>query len=505
MRAGRHTRAAGAAALVVLTAACGSTARLPVAQPGESNQAAPVDNGLEIPRAAAPPASADSSASTIASSPMGAAAPIQGGSPAPRATSRSQSVSPAARPRLGGPPIRIGLAYQRDVGPYAAALGFDVNPGDYRGAAEALVDDINRSGGVLGRKLELAAKEDNTASSAAQPAVAAQSMCEELTTDDHVDVAISAVNAINTPTFFKCLAERQTPVVILDPNPHSLRSEFEAYSPYVYHPASVAIERLTPIWIDRLAGQGWLGRWDTSAGQPGTAPVQVAIVHQQNETFARSLSRDLARHGVAAPLELTYTGIENAAANMRTFVVQMKGRGVTHVFVDKAITTMLMTIEAEDQEYRPRYGLSTFNGPTPGLARQRAVPKEQLRGSAGVGFVPLADVADSRPFVGTGSPARRCEAIASAAGVVAQTDLARLYQHLVCDALWQLVESWRVAGGVDARSLQLGMEARAGTRAASTLVTRFGPGKHDGAGAVRDFAWNVDCTCFRYGRTQTPT
>lgn len=409
-------------------------------------------------------------------------------------------------PRQPQGALRIGLAWQRDTALFADTIGFKADPGDYRAAAEAVVEDINARGGVLGQRVALVPYEDETARSVQNPVAAAQRACTFFTEDERVDVAISAVSTINIPVLYECMAQHDTPVVIVDANPHSVALEFQPFASYLYHPATIAIERLAPRWVDRLAARRYFTGWDVDRGSAGSAPVKVGVLHQTgNEPYAAALSASFARHGVGRPLVMTYSKFEDAAQYMGSYVFQMRDRGVTHVFVDKPVTTMLFMVAADKQRYRPRYGLATSNGPVVGLEQQDAVPREQLRGALGVGYVPLADASDATGwFVTADSPARRCERIANAASVAADTTMARLYQHLMCDSLWLLERGFEVGGSFDTAALRRGVESAQVVRGASTVQIRLQPGRHDGAGSFRDLAYESDCDCFRYSGPDRP-
>src|SRR5205085_2589904 len=95
--------------------------------------------------------------------------------------------------------------------------------------------------------------------------------------------------------------------------------------------------------------------------------------------------------------------------------------GVTHVILrdERGLLTLLFLNNAQSQHYFPRYGFTTQNGPQT-LADPGDIPKQQLRGSMGIGWSPQLDITpaqntDEGPY--SNAARRRCIALYKAHGI----------------------------------------------------------------------------------------
>ena len=85
-----------------------------------------------------------------------------------------------------------------------------------------------------------------------------------------------------------------------------------------------------------------------------------------------------------------------------------------------------------------------------------------------------------------------CRAAAKEAGQTGAND-----QY--CEALFFLKRAIEAAPELSAAGVRAGVEAMGdGYVPASAFATHFGPGRHDGVAAVRDMAFNKDCSCWQY-------
>lgn len=493
-----------AAACVAALVGCGSTAQPPgsatVAERG-STQAAPSGGGAELGVYGQDSSSVREQAASGNGLEIGGAAPA-GSSAAAQAGARSRGRAATGRSTESSPqgPLRLGVIYLKDSATALAAEALEADPGDLEGALRAVVADINRRGGVSGRRVEVVVHRLTVEEATDNPPLAAERACRKLTEDAHVDVALSGVTAVNIPVLFSCMAKHDVPLMAVDANPHSLRTELVPYARHLYHPSTVALERLAPTWVQRLVAKRYFSSWDTTTGAPGAAPLRVGIVQQSgNEFYADAVRAALRAHALPAPEVVEYSSYEDARQNMLSYAFNLKQKGVTHVFIDKPLSTVFFTTVAESQAYRPRYALTSFNGPTLGLANQKPVPKQQLRGALGVGFLPLVDVAESRIDSRPGSMAHRCETVARAAGVDPGTgNFGRQAQLAQCEGLLLLDQAYDAAGATTSQALQRGMEQGRLQAVATHSGAIFHAGRHDGAAFVRDFVYVEATNSFVY-------
>jgi Periplasmic binding protein len=108
--------------------------------------------------------------------------------------------------------IAVGLPYVNFQA--LKSLGVTINDGNYPDAYQSVIADINKKGGINGRKLVLSSVEMN-------PAVPADatSSCTQLTEDDHVFVAIA-------PVFPACYQQTHDTSVIAGSLPEPLTGTF---------------------------------------------------------------------------------------------------------------------------------------------------------------------------------------------------------------------------------------------------------------------------------------
>jgi hypothetical protein len=156
-------------------------------------------------------------------------------------------------------------------------------------------------------------------------------------------------------------------------------------------------------------------------------------------------------------------------------------------------------IAADEQNYRPRYGLSSLEAP-PVIVQNLSEPNSQLHGAMGAGWAPFMDVNKANFDAAARAPGQRCLDVLRKAGIVPGDNNATILALPSCDgplfaakALTQLVNA-----SADTRLLDVVARLGSSYRASGTYATSFTATKHDGASAYRDFAYFDACSCFRY-------
>lgn len=208
------------------------------------------------------------------------------------------------------------------------------------------------------------------------------------------------------------------------------------------------------------------------------------------------LSRQLQRVGHPAQNPIYYS---SNSADVSGYVLRMKSDNVTHVlFCDLGL--FVFATQAETQQYRPRYGVSTFN--TPVLFLQGVVPDAQLAGAMGSGFDPTLDVdAQHDPSKAEMPAIAQCESIAKADGLTYNSQ--RRFAHGVlydtCDILQLIATAAKHAGALDGPAIVRGLGAAGATwRAAVTWRSGLSPAVHAMPAAARDIYFEGGCKCFQY-------
>ena len=215
--AGRAARSIGLLGALVLLAGCGST----VQYSGSASVTTGGDTGLGGPVAVGQSGTGGGASPAV---------PGQGGT-APAGTTGSTAAgsgqvpvggAPTAVPLPGGGPetglgftkdtIKIGYATADDYNAFAGSLGINgvTASGDPKVQMQAVVNDINKRGGLLGRKIVLVPHDYNTAQTVNDPASANQAACADWTEDNHVFAVVLA--PIIEDTLLSCLAKARTPL-----------------------------------------------------------------------------------------------------------------------------------------------------------------------------------------------------------------------------------------------------------------------------------------------------
>jgi hypothetical protein len=356
----------------------------------------------------------------------------------------------------------------------------------------AVVRDVNKSGGVLGRKLAVYAHSFDAAAGIANPAQTYADICADFR-DDHKVFAV-AFDVID-PSLRKCLADMGSPLLVLNSYAIMPASSYAQYGGnFLYGVNSITTERLAELFVQSLMARTFTAPWDTLNGGPGRAPVRLGVIHvdtpDQNALYA-GYAKELARHGLHFTDTVTYTQDTQAAlSTTQSAVLRFSQDGITHVFGASAFFLR----DAESQHYRPRYAY------LPGLGALGAAnsPAAQLKGALTVGWSPASDV-NAAQDPGDTPAGKHCRAVMTAAGLVPgnRTDLSTMYS--LCDAVFAFRAALTAGGSAGVPGLRRGYE-ELGTRFGTALsfVASFGPNRHYGVDSVRDMAFDSTCGCLEY-------
>ena len=431
------------------------------------------------------------------STPQSAASGRRPTGEAARPTSLSPVAADGKAPGVTATEIRIGYGTQKDADQAAGGFGLNASFGDQEGQARAIVDDINRRGGVLGRKLVLVFHDDKTANDNANPDATATSQCNDWTQDRPVFAGVNIVGGRNRPSLYACMAKAHTPLLVSDLASHTL-AEVSTYAPYLFMPGVATVERYVPTWIERLNARGYFGAWNATTGGPGAGPVRVGVPYVDSNAgrlYLDVVRKALARVGRHVDDSFAFADGTDALTQIPGIVLRFKSNNITHVLLPAS--AYLVTPVAESQAYRPRYGMTTLDG----LASLTVTtsPRAQLRGTLGIGWFPATDTDAAHDPGDVSANETRCKGAMAAAGFATPDRLTLTTQLIVCELFLMLAQSLQQAGGVNAASLQRGA-AGLGTSfpSAITFLEHFGVGRYDGAAAARDLKFDDACGCFVY-------
>ena len=398
----------------------------------------------------------------------------------------------------------IGVTTQKDVGTATSALGIsNLDFGDQEGQIRAVIAEINRRGGILGRTVVPHFYDLKSADLESNRQGAAQATCAAFTQDFKVLAVVNLVAGVDVPSLYTCLSKHDTPIVSGGFIP--VDSQFQrSLQSYLYQLVSPAYDQFGSVFLDRLNARQYFSGWSQSGG-PASGAAKVGIEYADDPTDTRIagyLKSELTHRGFAVVKTYAYDGssVQTSTSSIGRSVLPMRGAGVTHlVFLDSAV--LYFMIAAENQGYRPRYALTSYSA-TATLLQSNASAK-QLNGSLGFGWLPVSDV-DAQHDPGATAGKAACRSAMSKGSQNISSRGAELVAYEFCDGFFMISEAMKLAGGFSTSSLRAGVSHLGSTfRSAIAFRTALRVDRPYIPGAGRDFGWDTPCSCFRYLNTST--
>ena len=425
----------------------------------------------------------------------GAVTSASGGGPGSTSLSGSGSAADAGTARgVTAAAITVGIPLPSDTTAVANALGIKgagtVPPQDM---VAAVINDINRSGGVLGRKLVDSEHSYSIATYTSNPAQTDAEICSDYR-DDHK--VFSIIFNVVDDYLRQCAAAMGSPFVIANGNQAYLpAADYQANGGnFLFGPTAITAERLAHLFVQSLMARSFTRSWNILSGGPGATPSRLGVIHvdtPDQDAYYADIGKELARYGLKFTDTFTYSrDLNDAVSGTQSAVLKFKADGITHVFGASAV----FMDDAESQKYYPRYAY------LPGLGALGAqnVPADEMNGALTVGWAPAIDVA-AQQDPGDTPGARHCRAVMTKAGlsVSNRSDLETMYS--ICDALYMFRAALDAGGSPTAHALQTGFESL-GTSFPTALSfnAHLGPARHYGIDSVRDVAWDSNCGCLKY-------
>ena len=475
-----------AAGVIVLAAACGTTAPRPQGSASSNESASFGANELEN-LDTVPPGSV--SGDSTAASPT-----ARGSGSVNRGPGATPTGAVGGDPGVGMAPtgrgwdetnVYIGVMTARDTGQVASAMGVAVDPGDPVHQSNAMAKYFNERGGLFGRKVVMRIDDHSFAAVLAQPEIEAQAACTKFTEDESVVAVINTKGEMDTPNLRRCFSKANLPMFAQGTYPFDDRTVHE--SPGYFAMSVPSWNKFAPVFVERLAGQRYFGGWDTARGAPGATPTRVGIYISDDPVSSRVfdlLKSALTKAGHAPASVYRYAELSDA----NSAVLQMQSDRVTHI-IGLDVTLFAFATAAESQRYRPRYGIHTANAPT---AMAANVPAAQQVGAVGVGVAPRRDTARSE----TVPPgAKLCEQIMIENGQNAEAPAA----FGICDAVRILAQAASSGGGLSVQAILRGV-AKIGANfpPAATFASGLTSDYPVLSAAGLDLQYRQDCSCYQY-------
>lgn len=517
---------AGALALIMFTAACGSTVQM-----NGSSAQQPVDalvaadgtgttegnsDGLSAPGAATGPDGGSSSGTDAelgtgapgnfsgsrTSSGSGTSGGLDGGSEsssagAPGAAGSGSAGSAAGTAQVGpgvtAGEVLIGRSRLKNAEGANAAMGFAVPASPTNEIDAAMVQHINSNGGVAGRKIKLNYYTRDAQGNKSQTAVE-QEMCEQWTRDNRV----FAVLAGEKDVLRGCLAKAGVPHVYENVFSNSDNKTFSTFRTY-YEINAISLSHLADAMPNQLAAGGYFS--------PG---AKVGVVTFDDPQYQRAVSQHLkpalAKRGLALSREAYVHTPQSAedqsrsASEFPSIVLQFKTEGIDHVIIlgdAGGGLNIFMTKAAESQDYRPKYGLTSASAPQVAVDSGLVDPA-QMKGAVAAGWNAIGDVG-IRPYTRYGPGYKKCMAIMEKARVPIANTNDRVVALKTCDGFFFLAAAInKGAPDVTLQSFVAGAESLGAFPSALSYGTKVTASTRDGVAVLAANPFEEACKCFKY-------
>lgn len=396
--------------------------------------------------------------------------------------------------------VRVGLAIYEDADTYVQGLGVEgATLGDQSGNYRAMTDWFNEQGGVWGREISPVFYHWQTSGEFASQEQAA---CAKFTEDEPVFMSLAGGILHSDGPFPQCMNNAGTPVLSSSHYTGFVGQNFSDW-PLFAETNTVTYDAIARHWPQVLDSTGYF------EPRSELAPTRIGLVAADWERVRRVVEEEL-KPALAAlgheievevyvhrPNHLSETS--RMAAASQSAVLQLQSAGVEHVllFDGGRLLPLVFMTTAENQEYRPRYGLITPNG----QFQVGSVPESQFREARLMGWSPLIDVPASENDVPADEAQVQCDRIYQEAGIAFANTNARLVGYIACEQ-FRALKAIETATGGNLVTQRAAMQTwlSLGSSYTSPIVgpTQFGTNRHFGVSRFRPAQFFDDCDCFRY-------
>lgn len=408
---------------------------------------------------------------------------------------RPADTAGAVGPGVSATAINIGVSYVaqgQTVNQAAGANG--ITSVDQRQAWKVVLDDINRAGGVLGRKLVPVFHRLDPASAETREQEE-QAACDDWTQDHKVLVITDGGDVLRS-------CAKQRGVAIVEQDISTTGSKTFRRFPHYVEVSMLDLDRTARALVPALSAQRYFG-----------ADASVGVITYDTPDFATAVDDYLlpalkaAGHPAADVRRVHYPRAQSEAgqlsAQVASAVLRFNSMGINRVvlFDGGGPITFFFTNAADGQNYRPRYAVSSQTAAQVHVTGGN-IPASQFHGAVGIGWWPTLDLRRAdHPIDGpmSNSARRRCLALLAKHGHEFPDTNAEATGLAICDKARFIVAALQAGGAPNIDALVAGVN-RIGGRfvAAATFGTFFGPAQHNGVSVVRHWAFQRACECFRY-------
>jgi hypothetical protein len=477
----RRSTAAVVALFAALLAACGST--VPAAQ--RSTSAA---DGLSTVAAEDASGLAAESGGLSASGEASTAAGRSASASAQRAAANTTRSAGAVTAKAVTGPIQLGFVNTNVSN--AAAFGVELGSTlSNQQIYDALIAEVNKTGGINGRKIEPVYGNTDTASASWNTDF--QAACEKFTKDNEVAAVLGYV-FVWLDAFEGCLAKAGVPHLYggYQPGDRRLQREFPLM-------VSTTHPDVDSAWLTAVGGAITSGQLKPS----NKLGLFVDDCAHGQRAFHSVVPAYLRAHKI--PFEVFETGCSSgasdngkAASDIQAAALRFRSNGVDTVAIG-GVPALLFATQAESQAWHPSYIMNVG-----GAAYEGNVPNSQLKNFHGYGWIPAVDVNASHQPAPPNEAQKRCLAMLAAQGIQPAGVNDFMLAYVSCDALFLYAAALQVTNGrTDGPAVVQALTAVAPKfESASTYGGRVQVSnvQRGGAAVWREWGFADNCNCFVY-------
>jgi ABC-type branched-subunit amino acid transport system substrate-binding protein len=381
-----------------------------------------------------------------------------------------------------------------------AVTGGNIGSGSYQKRNKAIVDYINATGGIAGRKVETVVyyQDSNQKFTSSGRQREYQRMCSTWTEDHRVFVMSGHAIWGDSGVMFDCAAKTKTPIVMNGFQQPISQRHFESMADYWY----------APDWFVADSRERAVGRFLLAHGffaKGARVGVLIEDTPDIREGVERGLKPVLAAAGIKPALEIFYP--DNIESPWPNYVLQLQQARVTHIVMSAtsgtALSLLFMMRAAEDQGYRPKWGVGSDNAP--GDLVDYSAPEEQMANVLGAGWFPGYDLPGEYPPVSDND--QICREVLKKAGQEDKAGQWRDANLSFCESLLFLRAAFQRAEVVSPKGLAAAVAKLADTYPSTVTVggaTRFGPRRHQGVTVGRLVRWDRGARQLKYASGPEP-
>lgn len=380
----------------------------------------------------------------------------------------------------GNGPIRVGFETIQGGNAFIAqGLGTPVNFGDGHEEVTGVVNDINKHGGVNGRKIQPFFGDWNASSGDS----GREADCTKMTEDDKVSFIITVVNI--SAAYVACGARHNVPIInaSLGAGDNYLYKE---YPLYFYSPSLLSLntEEALVLKSGRVSGRV------TPAKKVGVVIDQTSGDPQYNRVLSTTVEPTLKAWGI--PYE-TYGVATQADVNGAVLHFRTDGVKTVMFIAPSGIIEILFMEAAENQGYRPDYILgdsaaSWFVG--------QAAPQAQVQHITGAGSLPMSNVPASQ--YPTTPQEKHCLDVIRAAGETNQNRQSSITATVYCQATYEFAAIASQVNGALTPANFYAAYPRATLTPISTFAINVTNAQHTAASQYRTLGYTPRCQCISY-------